>query len=207
MMKKLLVIVLAALIAIPSYSQIFKFGIKGGGQSNTCPTYNFTTGTNNITSVKDAGWGFHAGIFARIKILALYVQPEVYFGSNKFDYKVKEGVNPETIKSQTFNRVSIPLLVGVKFGPFRVNAGPAASLMVTKPEALLSDSNFENLYKSSLWGYQAGIGFDLLKKLTIDARYAGGLGDMLGSKVTLGTQTFNMDYSQTSFIISLGFMF
>jgi hypothetical protein len=205
-MKKLFIILLAAVISIPAYSQI-KFGLKAGGQTTTVPTYNVTDGTTNITSIEDWQWGFHGGAFVRINLAFLQIQPEVVFVSNTFDYSVKSGSAPAIPKAQTFNRLAIPILLGVKLGPIRINAGPAASVQIGSPEALLEDQNFEEMYKSALWGYQAGLGIDLLGHLTLDARFAGGLGDMLGDNVTIGGQTFNLDYSQTTFMVSVGWMF
>jgi hypothetical protein len=207
MMKKLLVIVFAAFIAIPSYSQMFKFGIKAGAQSTTVPTYDFTTGTSNITALKNAQWGFHGGLFARIKLGPIYLQPEAVFISSTFDYSVDEGASLDVLKSQTFNRIAIPLLIGFKLGPVRINAGPAASVQIGTPAALLDNPDFANMYKTALWGYQAGLGIDLFKKLTVDARFAGGLGDLLGDAVTISGQTFNLDYSQTTIMLSVGWMF
>jgi hypothetical protein len=205
MMKKISVILLIVLISIPAFSQI-KFGIKAGAETMTVPTYNITTGTNNITALEDASWGFHGGIFMRIKLLALYVQPEAVFASNTFDYTVKTGTASE-VKSQNFNRLSVPVLVGVKLGPLRLNAGPAASIQIGTPKALINDPNFEQMYKGAVWGFQAGVGIDILKKLTLDARYAGSLGDKFGDAVAIGGQNFKLDYGQKSFLLSLGIMF
>ena len=205
MMKKLSLIILVVLVSFPVFSQI-KFGIKAGLESATVPTYDFSTGTSNIEAVKDASWGFQGGVFMRVKLLALYVQPEVVLASNSFDYTVKTATLNE-VKSQKFNRLSIPLLVGVKFGPLRINAGPAASIQIGTPKALIDDPNFEQMYKGAVWGFQAGLGLDVLKKLTIDARYAGSLGDALGDSVPIGGQDFQLDYGQKSFILSVGIMF
>lgn len=205
MMKKLSAILLVVLMSVPVFSQI-KFGIKAGAESTTVPSYDITTGTNNIEALKDASWGFHGGIFMRVKLLALYVQPEVVFASNTFDYTVKTATLTE-VKSQTFNRLSVPVLVGFKLGPLRLNAGPAASIQIGSPEALINDPNFENMYKGAVWGFQAGIGIDLLNKITLDARYAGGLGEKFGDAITIGGQNFQLDYGQKSFLLSLGLMF
>jgi Outer membrane protein beta-barrel domain len=205
-MKKIIIVLLAAIISVPAFSQL-KFGLKAGGQTTTVPTYDISSGTSNITSIEEWQWGFHGGAFARISLAFLHIQPEVVFVSNTFDYSVKEGTVPSVPKSQTFNRLAIPILLGIKLGPIRVNAGPAAAIQIGTPEALIDDPNFEDMYKGSLWGYQAGLGIDLFSKLTLDARFAGGLGDMLGDQVTIGGQTFNLDYSQTTFMLSVGWMF
>ena len=205
MMKKLLVIALAVLIAVPAFSQI-KFGIKAGAETTTVPTYNLTDGTNNIETLKDAAWGFHAGVFLRLSLLGIYLQPEAVFASNTYDYNVTTVTGTELL-SQTFNRLEIPVLVGFKVGPLRLNAGPSASVQIGTPKALINDSNFTEMYKGATFGFQAGIGVDLFKKLTFDARYGGSLSERFGDVVSIGTQDFKLDHRQNSFILSVGIMF
>lgn len=205
MMKKLSIILLVMLMSVQVFSQI-KFGIKAGAETRTVPTYDISAGTSSIEALEDASWGFHGGIFMRLKLLALYVQPELVFATNTYDYTVKTATYTE-VKSQTFNRISVPVLVGLKLGPFRVNAGTAASIQMGSPEALIDEPEFEEMYKGAVWGFQAGIGIDLLKRLTLDARYAGGLGDKFGDAVTIGGQNFQLGYGQKSFLLSAGWMF
>ena len=111
------------------------------------------------------------------------------------------------VVSQKFNRLSIPVMVGIKLGPIRINAGPAASIQIGSPDALVDDPDFEDMYKGALWGYQAGVGIDLFKRLTLDARYAGSLGDRFGDSVQIGGQDFKLDYGQQAFILSVGIIF
>lgn len=204
-MKKLTVILFFVLLSLPAFSQL-KFGIKAGAESTSVPTYEVGNGSATIDALKSAQWGYHAGVFLRLKLGPVYLQPEAVFASTSFDYNVNtSGI--EDLKTQKFNRFSIPLLVGFKLGPIRINAGPAASIMIGSPSALINDPNFEQMYKGAVWGYQAGLGIDLLKKLTLDARFAGSLGDVLGDQVTIGSQTFQLDYGQSSFLLSLGWMF
>ena len=206
-MKKFFVIAFVALISIPAFPQI-KFGIKAGAETTTVPDYNVGSGSATIQALEDASWGYHAGLFLRIKLGPVYLQPEAVFASTSFDYNVKTvATAPTTLMSQTFNRLSIPLLVGFKLGPIRINAGPGASIMIGSPEALINDPNFEDMYKGAVWGFQAGLGIDLLKKLTFDVRYAGSLGDVLGDAVTISGQTFKLDYGQSSLLLSVGWMF
>ena len=206
MMKKLSVIILVFLLTLPAISQI-KWGIKAGVETTTVPTYDFATGTNNIEAVKDSEFGWHAGLFVRAKLGPVFIQPEALFASTTFDYNVTTASSPETLMEQKFDRLLIPILVGIKLGPVRFDLGPAASIMIGSPQALIDDPDFEDMYKSSLWGYEAGIGIDLLKRLTFDIRYAGSLGEAFGDSVTLGSQTFQLDYGQSSFLMSVGFIF
>jgi hypothetical protein len=205
-MKKLIILAIIALMAIPVYSQI-KFGIKVGAATSTVPTYNFQTGDNNIEAVKDAAWGWQAGAFLRVKLLALYLQPEVVFASNTYEYNVTVVGSPEELMKQKFNRLDIPVLIGIKLGPVRINAGPAAALQIGSPKALIDDPNFKDMYRGATFGYQAGLGVDLFKKLTLDARYGGTLSGKFGDAVNIGGQTFKLDQRQPSFILSVGLMF
>jgi len=206
-MKKIFVVILVALMAAPAFSQL-KFGIKAGGQSTSFPDYTLGSGAATIDALADATWGFHAGLFTRITILGIYIQPELLFATNTFEYNVKEvATDPGVIVSQKFNRLQIPVLLGFKLGPLRLNAGPAAAIQLGSPKDLINDPNFEEMYKGATWGYQAGVGLDLLKKFTLDARYAGSLGEKFGDAVTISGQSFKLDYAQPSFILSFGFIF
>ena len=63
------------------------------------------------------------------------------------------------------------------------------------------------MYKGAVWGYQAGLGIDLFKKLTIDARYAGGFGNQFGKSINVGGQTMKLNNASPSVLLSLGYMF
>lgn len=205
-MKKLAIIVLASLLAVPAFSQI-KFGIKAGAATTTVPTYDFSSGDNYIESLKNAQFGFHAGAFLRISLLGFYVMPEVVFASTTYDYDVTIGSNPSQALKQQFNKINIPLLLGFHLGPVRINAGPAASILINTPKSLIDDPDFPELYRSATFGYEAGLGFDLFKKLTLDLRYNGSLSKRFGESVSIGSQTFNLDDREPSVLLSLGIMF
>jgi len=202
-MKKLFLFILIAFTVTSAFPQI-KLGIKAGVSTTTVPTYNFTNGTNTISALKTASYGIHGGLFLRLSLLGIYLQPEVVLATNTYDYTVNNLPNP--IK-QTFNKLDIPILVGVKLGPLRINAGPAATLQIGTPKALINDPNFTDMYRKTTFGFQAGAGFDLFKKLTFDLRYEGSLSGRFGSSVALGGQTFKLDSRQPSVLFSVGYMF
>ncbi len=206
MMKKIFVFVLVVLFAIPTFSQI-KLGIKAGVNTTTVPTYNVTTGVNTIESLKDAAYGFHAGAFLRITMLIVYIMPEVVFSSTNYEYNVTTASHPQEVLSQKFNKLEIPVLVGLKLGPLRINAGPAASILINSPKELISDPNFSKLDRTATFGYQAGVGFDLFKTLTFDLRYGGSLSNKFGDYVNIGSHTFNLDHREPSLMLSVGLMF
>jgi len=203
-MRKLILFGLIIIVSAPVFSQV-KFGIKTGAETTTVPTYEYGNGDATIDALKDASWGYHAGIFLRFSLGAVYLQPEAVFASTSFDYNVTTTDLTE-LKTQKFNRLSIPVLLGFKLGPLRLMAGPAASIMIGSPQALIDDPDFEQMYKGAVYGYQAGAGIDL-GRLTLDVRYAGSLGEKFGDSVTIDGQTFKLDYGQSSLLFSIGLMF
>jgi len=204
-MKKLLVFILAILTVMPAFSQV-NFGLKLGANTATVPNYDVSTGTNNIEALKDAQWGLQAGAFLRLGIKSFFIQPELMLASNTYEYNVTTSTGSDLLK-QKFTRLEIPVLLGVKLGPLHINVGPSADIHIGSPEALIDHPDFGELYRSATFGYQAGVGIDLFKKLVIDARYGGSLSDKFGESISIGEQTFNLDSRQPSFIISLGIMF
>lgn len=204
-MKKLFAVLLSVLLAIPAFSQV-KFGIKAGASTTTVPTYDVTTGNTTIESLDDASWGFHAGIFLRAGLGPVYLQPEIVFTTNTYQYNVQTSSVGE-ILDQRFNRLEIPVLVGLKFGPIRLNAGPSARVPIGSPENLVNDPNFDRLYRGTTFGYQAGIGVDILNTVTLDARYNGSLAKRFGDDVQIGGADFRLDDRQPSIELSLGIMF
>jgi hypothetical protein len=204
-MKKLFAVLLMVFLALPVFSQV-KFGIKAGASTTTVPEYNSTTGQTNINSLDDAYWGFHAGIFLRLGLDPVYLQPEIVFASTTYEYNVQTSTGSD-IFDQSFNRLEIPVLLGLKFGPLRLNAGPAAYVPIGKPSALINDPNWDDLYRGTTFGYQAGLGVDIFNTLTLDLRYGGSLAERYGDEVTIGTTDFRLDDRQPSFMISLGVMF
>ncbi|HOW41697.1 MAG TPA: porin family protein [Bacteroidales bacterium] len=211
-MKKLSIILFAVLISLPAFSQI-KFGIKAGASTNSLTMDNvkqIATGssTYSVQMLEEAKYGFHGGLFMRVKLLALYVQPELLFASKSSAYKVTN-VTTGTVKDvvQSMNKLDIPVMVGLKFGPVRVNAGPAGSLLIGSPKELIDDHNLKSNYAKMSIGYQAGVGLDILKKLTIDLRYEGSLKKYQTQIENLSGTTVNLDDRPNAFLFSLGLMF
>ena len=205
-MKKLLFIFSFTLIVTASQAQLLKFGIKAGANSASFKFDEIDSPDAILTQASEAQWGFHAGVMLRIKIAMLYIQPEAYFTSTGGKYTYDDQNNPsagEVIKSFDMNRIDIPLLIGFTLGPIRINAGPAGHMILSHSSDL---DDIKADVKGMTWGYQAGLGVDLFKKLTIDARYEGNLSS-LGETITIGGTDFATDMRTSQFLISLGYMF
>ena len=210
-MKKLILILMASLFVFTaSDAQMFKYGIKAGigfsslkitdltGIDDGADVYDLITGEGVM--------GYHVGIQTRIKLAVLLIQPELYFnaGGGTVEQVVENGATE--ILNVNFSRIDLPLLVGVKLGPARINVGPVGSY-VLKEESDLSQiqPDYSLFTKSMTWGFQAGLGVDI-SRLTLDARYEGSL-SKLGETLSVGGSDFTLDARPSQWVISLGVWF
>ncbi|MRR22454.1 PorT family protein [bacterium] len=205
-MKKFIVIVLALVLAAPLYSQV-KFGLKAGASTDFTFTDQTIQGTDFeviLQNAKDAEWGFQGGVFMRASFAGFYIQPELLLATatNSVTYDDVEAGGAPVIYNQKFNKLNIPVLLGVKVGPLRLNAGPAASVMISDPKEIIEGAT----YKRATFGYQAGLGFDLFKKLTVDLRYEGNL-NQFGDQIEIGGETFVLDDRTGALLVQVGFIF
>jgi len=210
-MKKLILILAVSLLIITTTdAQMFKFGIKAGIGFSSLKI-------EDITDISDGGdvydlvtgdgvMGYHIGVQTQIKLAMLLIQPEVYFnaGGGTVEQIVENG--PTEVLNVNFSRIDIPLLVGVKLGPMRINAGPVGSFVIKETSDLDEIQDDYTLFTNAMtWGFQAGLGFNI-SKISIDARYEGSL-SKLGETLSLGGTDFALDARPSQWIISLGIWF
>ena len=218
-MKKLIAIVFVVLVSIPAFSQI-KFGLKAGVSTTSLsmPTIKTVTspassGSNTYTvdALTNAKYGFHFGAFVRLTFFGVYLQPEVLFSTRTNEYTVKDVTNQASpvsyIAKQSFNKLDIPVMLGFKLGPLRLNAGPVGSLLINSPKAIITNPDFKNNYNRMTIGYQAGVGFDLFNFITFDLRYEGSLKKYQNQIQNLTGTKFTLDDRPNAFLLSVGLMF
>lgn len=200
-------------MVIPAFPQV-KFGIKGGLSTTNIKMQDLKTLTSGDTqytvdAIRGANYGFHLGGFVRFSMMGLYIEPELMFSSRTDEYTIADVNSPasEIIKKQKFNQIELPVMLGAKLGPVRINAGPAARLLINSPKDLIDDPDFKSMYNNLTFGYQAGLGFDIIKRLTVDLRYEGSL-QKYQTKIenALGDK-FKLDDRPNAFILSIGYMF
>jgi hypothetical protein len=211
-MKKLIALIFVVLVSVPAFTQI-KFGLKAGVSTTSLSMPSVKTITSGTTSftvagLKSAKYGFNGGLFMRLTLLGIYVQPELLLSTRTNEYSV---TNTQTtlkyLATQHFNKLEIPVMVGCKLGPIRLNAGPAASILINSPKDLITNPDFKNRYSTMTIGYQAGLGFDLLKLLTFDVRYEGSLKKYQNQIQNLTGTKFNLDDRPNAFLFSVGIFF
>jgi hypothetical protein len=216
-MKKVILIALVVLVSLPAFSQI-KFGLKAGVSTTNLSMADLKTVTSGnttytVNALTAAKYGFHGGAFVRLSLFGIYLQPELLFTTRTNEYTVQNVTAGQTtaadIVKQNFNKLDIPVMLGLKLGPLRINAGPVGSLLINSPKNLIKNPDYKNNYNKMTIGYQAGVGFDMLNFLTFDLRYEGSLKKYQNQIQSLaGNKTkFNLDDRPNAFVFSLGLMF
>ena len=209
-MKKVFLLLIVISLFATANAQI-KFGVKGGISSSTIKMDDIITVQGveeySLEGLKTASVGFHAGLMTRITFFGVFIQPELYFSSTGGEVEVTNIIQDVTsIKTMEFKKLDIPVLVGFKFGPARVNAGPVASIIIDSKADLIDEPGYEEKLRGASFGYQAGVGLDLLKTISLDIRYEGNL-SKLGDGVNIEGNDFEFDSRNPQFIFSLGIFF
>lgn len=171
-MKKILLLAFAAVLAVSANAQIFSYGIKGGINHTNPNISNMKIGDYKLFN-DQSEIGYQFGAFARVKVLMLYIQPEFNYSVQKSRINIQHNggiVNGSKYQVNTFN---IPILVGFKLGPVRLNAGPMYTKYIKTRGAVRDLEGVDFHLNNSGWGYAAGVGVDLFKVVTADLRYEG----------------------------------
>ena len=182
MKNKLFVLIAILCFGKINFSQAqFTLGIRGGVNFSQLKTDSQQSVGVNIRQSLDTKTGYVGGIYARIG-KKVFIQPELIFSAKGGSINVlpQNGSTAQTVAIE-YNNLDVPLLIGFKFGPIRLNAGPVASFKISDKglddELKKYSSNVGESFKNASYGYQAGAGVDL-GSFCLDLRYEGSLSDI-----------------------------
>lgn len=208
----------------------FAFGLKGGVNlsrlsmgdvfttrhdeaGNPYLGYDGKEVRDNLKESFDTRTGAVGGIYARFG-RTLFIQPEVLVSTKGGTMTIEKTDGESDISQKVkfkFTNIDVPLLIGLKGGPFRVLAGPIASFRVGDNQSL-SDafrhytSNVNNSLSEATFGYQLGVGLDI-GAFSLDVRKEGSFTniatfDVYGSSGQAGT---SVKQKIDSWQVTLGF--
>lgn len=191
------------------------FGVKVGvntfGNNNSKASLRVTNPQNMQIydfSVREAQYGYHAGIFARFNIKKFSIQPEILFNSDNVDFSLKDSMNNNVLNSvgnESYQSLDIPLMLGLKVGPLKLLAGPVGHMFLNSASDLTEETFYDSIHEKFDVGWQAGIGFDIWK-LTFDIKYEGNF-NKFGSHLVLFGEEVAFSNNENRILASLGFRF
>jgi len=209
---KRFVFLIVLLFTIQSVNAQFSAGLRGGLHFSSLPAQNYSWGDATIESLPDSYTGFHLGLMSQVRFYNIFIQPEVLFVStgNEFRYESPD-IEKDIFFTQRFTKVDVPLLIGLKAGPFRLGVGPVASLMLgssnnlTQSEYYTGEKNLNERFNEAAYGFQAGFGLDI-GNISLDLKYEAGLSNF-SEEIQIGENTFSFDTRPRQIIFSIGLRF
>ena len=149
----------------------FKIGVRGGLSTMDISANELIIKDKNDIkqlgiAVTDANYGMHLGLFMQAQLGKFFIQPEVLFNSNSVEYALNDFTEANfisTLKKESFQNLDLPIMVGAKFGPLRLQGGPVGHVHLNSKSELFDIEGYSQKFEDMTWGYQAGIGLDLME--------------------------------------------
>ena len=209
-MKTTLKFALTALVlsagSAATKAQIFQYGgligaNYGAIQSQIDPA-NLPQNWQDVDAVGTGGW--HAGLYARLKVLMVYMQPELVYTrlSHQVTFTDGQGQIGAAV-ADPVSRIDLPVQVGVKLGFLRAFVAPVWSANVNSLDDL---RNFDP-QTAGTWGAQAGVGLQLGKKVQLNVRYEGNLTPYTSNITLPGNIVVPSDNRVNQLVVDMGFAF
>lgn len=203
-MKKGLLLLMFSLVAWTSSAQLI-WGLKGGISQTEVSTGELSILQEKQEryrlSVNEIAYGIHGGLVFQAYFKNFLIQPEILLSSNRVDYRRRDLFDPavDTIQSEKYQHLDIPLLFGFQLGPLRLQAGPEAHIYLNS--TAMEAEGYEQNFQEVSFGYQAGAGISLWS-LLIDFRYEGNF-DNFGNHLTFFGENYEFAEPPARFLLSL----
>ncbi|MEO1260592.1 MAG: porin family protein [Bacteroidota bacterium] len=198
-----------ALLFIPMLSQAqFKFGVRAGLSTPNLDRETINENGLNL-AIKEAKYGYHIGLFMRAPLgSTFYLQPEALFNSNTVDFELGEMGNAVTsVLNEKYQNLDIPVMLGAKFGPLRLEGGPVGHVFIqSKSEIEGEVTGYTQRFKDFTMGYQAGVGLDIGRRLLLDVRYEGNINNF-GDHMRFFGEEVAFSQNPSRIVATVGFAF
>jgi hypothetical protein len=226
----LFLFVFTALTVTQSLGQIkkgFTFGIKGGvnltkltmgevlgtrydSNGNPYLSYDGQQVRDELKESFDSKTGYSGGIYMRFG-RNLYIQPEILISTKGGSFDIVQsgsgGVPLINTVDYKFSTIDVPILFGIKGGPFRLNAGPAAYFKINDNQKLGEAIKYYTAngdhFSEAVYGYQLGAGIDIFG-ISLDVRKEGSFSDIATFQVNPGSGPVQVGQKLSSWQVTIG---
>ena len=167
-MKKAMFFVFACCWLGAAHAQL-RFGAKMGLSSTDIKTETLNLldagGAERLKlALGDANYGIHGGLVLQANIGPFVLQPELTFNSNTVEWKVTDVKNTGIVNQifkERYTYLDVPVLLGFRFGPLRLNAGPQGHVFLNSVSDLLEFSEYDQHFQNMEVNWLGGAGLDI----------------------------------------------
>lgn len=168
------------------------FGTRYDSNGNPYLSYNGQEVRDQLKESFDSKSGYSGGIYMRFG-RNLFIQPEILVSTKGGAFDIVQtntnGVSETNNVNFKFSTIDVPILFGVKGGPIRLSAGPAAYFKIKDNqklgEAIKYYTSSGDHFSEAVYGYQLGVGLDIFG-LSVDVRKEGSFSDITSFQVHTG---------------------
>lgn len=200
------------LTAIFAQNEKVKWGIRAGLSTTEIDADELIV-TNDAAmeqlrlAVADANYGFHFGFFTQVG-RKFFMQPEILFNSNSVDFKVTEtnvGAQIPVILRETYQYLDVPLMLGFRAGPIRLQGGPVGHVFLNSSSELTDVAGYEDKFDEFTYGWQAGLGVDFWN-IVFDLKYEGNFNNF-GDHIVIDGREYEFSQAPTRVVATVGVAF
>ena len=159
-------------------------------------------------TLDDADYGINIGLYLLAKTKHFYIQPELIYNSNSAQYKLDDFNDigfTDSLVSEKYQYLDVPIMLGLRFGAFRIGGGPVGHVFLSSTTDLLDYPGYKQDFKAITWGWQAGLGLDLWA-INLDFRYEGNFTEF-GDHFNFFGEKFNFSDTPSRLIATIGISF
>jgi len=204
-MNKTTFLLLIGLFLSQSAISQLQLGLKFGMH-----TFDLNSPTDIITpndqtiAFKDAKIGFHGGVFTKIQLGGLFLEPRIMLHSTKVEYTLNDdgGGIVDNVVNEKFTNLDIPLLVGLDVAILDLYAGPVAHLNLNTTSDLFAWSDYDERFDTADYGFLVGVGFDI-GKVNLGLEYEGNF-SKFGEHINIAGQEFDFDARPSRVLVNVG---
>mgnify|MGYP001166021038 CR=1 FL=1 len=197
------------LIAVIQLSAQFEIGIKTGLSSYDLAKNGilYLDNDKNLSlNIENTGFGHHLGLYTRLTVLGVFLEPSFLFNSNTVDYRLSEYGEAgalDRIRKERYNYLDIPVIAGIKLGILRLQGGVVSHIFISSASELTDIKGYEQKFKNATYGWQAGAGLDIWR-FRLDMNYEGNL-TRFGDHINIGGTPLAFETRPSRVVMSLGF--
>ncbi len=201
-MKIIYIIIISLFFGVSFNAQKISAGVKAGlnfVQQPKIDTENSTL-ADIKTKFENESTAFHIGFYTKVKLVGLYIRPELYYSHYKSEFLDAAG-SKFAVES---NRLDLPVLVGYQLiKTVFIHGGLVAQFYFGDETSLMNLKNSE--YDDFKFGFQIGSGLEL-SKFTLEGRYEGAFSKRQIQYISENSE-YDIESNPSQFLISVGYRF